>query len=274
MESLLDCPTRCPVVQAPRVDARREPPARNESIFLETLLSPPQESMEEPISSLAMSGPSQENSALSATHSNQPLEPSYEDKKRSRLSLGQSPEQAHRDRLVVQASPDCGLSMLHADKLSRMSDWELNRALKKQRMSVSDDTPVEIIDMLFRDMIAQQEQVEIANLASRAGVDVGQVKKCWICGRLTASPILLNDPECPHRVCSLQCLNDAEPKWIGIVHELRELDVWTDTQIRLVSSSAKLQSVDVGLYEDEHRSTCMQDTSHPHKMNRPSWELP
>ena len=64
-------------------------------------------------------------------------------------------------------------------------------------------------------------KMEVANLLHRSSA----AKKCWICGNETVSPFRLPDePECPHCVCSFECLRRAIPQWIEVKLGLKELD--------------------------------------------------
>ena len=72
--------------------------------------------------------------------------------------------------------------------------------------------------------LAQQESWDIERLAKRACVDRHMVRRCWMCGRRTASPIPAKDPECPHVTCCLECYHDAITEWIVIAVELHEMD--------------------------------------------------
>ena len=58
-------------------------------------------------------------------------------------------------------------------------------------------------------LLAQQESCDIERLAKTACVDRHMVRRCWMCGQRTASPIPSKDPECPHFTCSLECYHDA-----------------------------------------------------------------
>ena len=60
---------------------------------------------------------------------------------------------------------------------------------------------------IFADNVILVDLLRRSELACAAGIDLSAVTKCWICGRLTVSPIRLPDqPECPYRVCSHDCL--------------------------------------------------------------------
>ena len=72
--------------------------------------------------------------------------------------------------------------------------------------------------------LAQQESCDIERLAKTACVDRHMVRRCWMCGQRTASPILAKDLECPHVTCCLECYHDAIAEWIVIAVELYEMD--------------------------------------------------
>merc|ERR1719276_561539 len=57
---------------------------------------------------------------------------------------------------------------------------------------------------------------DVMDFADEWNVDPKKVRRCWISGKLTANPIRLPYPECPHIVCSHSCLIKATSEWLGI----------------------------------------------------------
>jgi hypothetical protein len=48
--------------------------------------------------------------------------------------------------------------------------------------------------------------------------------RCYVCGSFTKSPLRLEDPDCPHIACTLECYISLHPKWLDLKYELLELD--------------------------------------------------
>lgn len=61
-------------------------------------------------------------------------------------------------------------------------------------------------------------------VSAAAAHSLEHTKRCYVCGRHTLNPLKLDDPECMHVACTLECLHKLHSQWLDLTYELCELD--------------------------------------------------